>query len=230
MEEWVAAFRAAGAVPVRYPTIVAVPLPSSDKIDGVLAALGSYDWIVFTSQTAVRFVLARLPGRLLPRDLRPSIAAVGKKTAQAIEAGGGRVARLPVDSRQEGLVDALSDLPTETRVLLPMAEGGRTLLQTALRSRGCVVDVVSVYRTQPRADWPSLPPFDVATFASPSALRAFMNGPGLDRLTGKTVAVIGATTAEVAASHGLATVVAESPSVEHVIRAIADARPAKGES
>jgi len=229
MEEWVAAFRAAGAVPVRYPTIVAVPLPSLDEIDAALSALGSYDWIVFTSQTAVRFVLARLPGRRLPQDLRPSIAAVGKKTAQAVEAGGGQVARLPVDSRQEGLVDALSDLPNGARVLLPMAAGGRTMLQTALRARGCVVDVVSVYQTQPREDWPPVPPFEVATFASPSALRAFLNGPGLDRLIGKTVAVIGATTAEVAASHGLVAVVAESPSVEHVIRAIADTRPAKGE-
>jgi uroporphyrinogen III methyltransferase/synthase len=229
MDAWAEALRAADAVPICYPVIAAQPPESWKPLDAALAALGSYDWVVFTSQTAVSFVLGRFPGRQFPADLRPQIASVGAKTAQAVAAGGGSVALVPVDNRQEGLVQALSEVPPGTRILLPMAAGGRTLLPTALRARGCVADVVTAYATVPRLDLPPPPPFDVATFASPSALRAFARGPGTATLQGKTVAVIGRTTAEEAASRGLNPVVAESPSVEHLIRAIADARPAKGD-
>jgi uroporphyrinogen-III synthase len=90
------------------------------------------------------------------------------------------------------------------------------------------VDVVSAYETRPRKDLPEPPAFDVATFASPSALRAFLAGPGKAALAGKGVAVIGPTTAEEARAQGLLTVVAESPSVDDLIRAIAESRPAKG--
>ncbi len=229
LDEWAAAFRKAGALPIRYPTIVAAPPPSPRELDGALANLGSYDWLVFTSQTAVRFVLARLPDGRFPVGMRPRIASVGSKTAQAVEAAGGCVARLPIQSRQEGLVQALSDLPPGTRFLLPMAAGGRELLPTALRARGCKVDVVTAYETRPCSHLPPPPPFDVATFASPSAMNAFVRGAGASALAGKPVAVIGVSTAEAASSLGLATIVADSPSVEHLIRAIADARPAKGD-
>jgi uroporphyrinogen-III synthase len=229
MEEWAAAFSAAGALPISYPTLVAAPPRSWDEVDAALARLAGYDWLIFTSQTAVAFILGRLSTKRLPPDCRPRIAAVGAKTAQAIEAGGGRVARVPIDKRQEGLVQALADLSPGTRVLVPIAAGGRTLLAETLRARGCVVDVVTVYETQPKPDLPAPPTFDVATFASPSALRAFLAGPGKAVLAKKTVAVIGPTTAHEARAHGLVPVVSESPSAQDLIRAIADSRPAKGD-
>jgi len=217
---------------IEYSTIVATPLESWDRLDVALEELGTYDWLIFTSQTAVTFVLARLQGRF-PADMRPKIAAVGMKTARAVEAGGGRVVLVPADNRQEGLVQALSNLPSGTRVLVPIAAGGRTLLSDKLSAQGCFVDLVTAYETRPRSDLPPPPSFDVAIFASPSALRAFVVGlgqaPSQELLADKTVAVIGRTTAKAAAAYGLAAVVAESPSVQHLIRAIADARPAKGD-
>lgn len=225
MEDWCTAFEAAGALPVRYPTIVAADPESWQPLDTALATLSSYHWLIFTSQTAVTFVLGRLAGHRFPPHLAPKIAAIGAKTAQAVEMGGGRVALVPDDNRQEGLARALARLLPGTRVLLPMAAGGRMLLAEELRAAGCVVDVVTAYRTRSRSDLPQPPPFDVATFASPSALRAFLDGPGKPALADKMVAVIGPTTAEEARSHGLAVVVAESPGIECLIRAIEDARP-----
>jgi uroporphyrinogen-III synthase len=228
MDDWASAFATAGAVPIPYPVIVVVPPASWREVDAALGRLDEYDWLVFTSQTAVAFVLPRLAGARFPTDLRTKLAAVGSKTAKAIERGGGRVSLIPSDQRQEGLVAALSHLPPETRVLLPMASGGRTFLSQALRSRGCRVDVVTAYETQPRMGLPEPPAFDVATFSSPSALRAFLAAPGKVLLARKVVAVIGRTTAREALAHGLVPVVAESPSVDDLIRAIAESRLAQG--
>jgi uroporphyrinogen-III synthase len=228
-DDWAMAFAAAGAVPISYPVIVAGPPASWSELDAALARLDEYDWLVFTSQTAVAFVLARLGGGRFPSGLRARIAAVGSKTAQAIDRGGGRVSLVPEDQRQEGLVEALTDLPPKTRVLLPLAAGGRTLLPEALRSRGCRVDVVTAYQTQPKTDLPEPPEFDVATFASPSALRAFLGASSKALLEGRCVAVIGPSTAEEAIAQGLAPVVAESPCVDDLIRAIAEHGPAKGD-
>jgi uroporphyrinogen-III synthase len=228
MDDWASAFAATGAVPISYPVIVAVPPASWREVDAALGRLDEYEWVVFTSQTGVAFVLTRLSGGRFPTNLRARLAAVGGKTAKAIELAGGSVSLVPSDQRQEGLATAFLDLPPGTRVLLPMAAGGRTLLPEALRSRGCRVDVVTAYQTQPTMGLPDPPAFDVATFASPSALRAFLAGPGKAVLAGKGVAVIGRTTAREARAQGLLPVVAESPSVDDLIRAIAESHPPKG--
>jgi len=227
-DDWGAAFAEAGAIPLQYPTITVAPPSSWAELDAAIARLDDYDWLIFTSQTAVAFVAGRLSGGRLG-SARPKIAAVGSKTAAAVEAAGGSVVVVPDDERQEGLLEALSTLPAGTRVFLPMASGGRTLLAEGLRGLGCKVDVVAVYETRATPHLPSPPPFDVAVFASPSALRAFVAGAGMAALGSKPIVVIGPTTAAEARAQGLIPIVAESPSVSCLIRAIADARPGKGD-
>jgi uroporphyrinogen-III synthase len=161
--------------------------------------------------------------------LRAKIAVVGPTTARAIEGGGGVVALLPEDNRQEGLVKAFRSVAAGTRVLFPIAEGGRTLLAESLRSRGCVVDVVTAYRTLPKFDLAPAPAFDVATFASPSALRAYLAHAGRESLAGKMVAVIGPSTAKEAAANGILPAVARTPNVDALILAIARSRTSQGD-
>jgi uroporphyrinogen-III synthase len=223
-DEWATAFAAAGALPLPYPTVVIAPPTSWHALDEALARVAGYDWVVFTSQTTVTCVRERLPGRRFSEGTQVQMAAIGPATARALEAAGAVVALLPEDNRQEGLVEAFQTLPAGTRVLLPLAEGGRTLLAESLRARGCMVDVVTVYRTQPKADLPPLPAFDIATFASPSALRAFLAHAGRESLDGKTIAVIGPTTAKEATANGIHPVVADSPSVDALILAVAHSR------
>jgi len=221
-DEWVAAFVLAGAIPIAYPTVAIIPPDSWQTVDEAAAKLDAFDWIVFTSQMAVGFFTSRLPSGRFPSDLRAKIAAVGKSTAQSIERQGGQVALMPADSRQEGLVQGLRDLPSGTRVLLPLAAGGRTLLAQSLRASGCTVEVVTVYRTEPKPDLPAPPEFDVAVFASPSALRAFVACLGTSALSGKTTAVIGPTTAKEAETNGLRAVVANAPGVEALVLALSN--------
>ena len=229
-DEWAAVFAEAGAVPVAYPTVSILPPESWQAVDEVIGRLDVYDWLVFTSQTAVAFFAGRLPTGRFQSAFHSRIAAVGKSTAQSIERLGGKVALAPADSRQEGLAFALGNLPAGTRVLLPLAAGGRTLLAENLQAHGCVVDVVAMYRTEPKHDLPPPPEFDVAAFASPSALRALVQRFGTPILAGKTIAAIGLTTAKEAQRHGLRAVVAESPGVDALVLAISKSRLNQGGS
>jgi uroporphyrinogen III methyltransferase / synthase len=227
-DEWAAAFVHVGAVPIAYPTIAILPPESWQPVDEAAANLDTYDWMVFTSQTAVRFFASRLPTGQFASALRTKIAAVGKSTAQSIERLGGRVTLVAEDSRQEGLVELLSLLPPGTHLLLPLAAAGRALLAHSLRSGGFTVDVVTVYRTEAKPDLPIPPEFDVAVFASPSALQAYVKGLGTSHLAGKTIAVIGPTTAKEAETQGLRVVMADAPGVEALILAISQSRPNQG--
>ena len=227
-DEWAAAFERAGALPIAYPTVAILPPESWQAVDDAIANLLVYDWVIFTSQTAVDHFARRLPTGLFPSDLRASIAAVGKSTAQSVARLGGNVVLVPADSRQEGLVEALRFLAAGTRVLLPLASGGRTLLAQSLRAAGCLVDVVSIYRTEPKQDLATPPEFDAVVFASPSALRAFVNRFGTSSLADKTIAAIGPTTAKEAVTRGLRVVVADSPGVDALVLAISQTRSNPG--
>lgn len=220
-----AALEAAGAVAVAYPTIAIQPPPSWAALDEALARVGDYAWVIFTSPSAVRLTLERAAqlgaggeGVFAGRK----IAAVGAQTARALASAGIAVDVVPDgDERQEGLVAALDSMPAGTRLLFPQAIGGREALTERLRALGCAVDVVPVSRTVTLARSAPPPPFDVATFASPSAFRALADGPGASALVGRIVAAIGPTTAAAIVAAGITVdVVAGSPSPGGLVSAL----------
>lgn len=222
------ALSALGATPVVYPTIELAPPPDWGPLDRALADADSYEWLVFTSPSAVRFTCARADQRKARIPLGvPLVAAVGAETARAVEAEDLHVTLVPDggDQNQEGLLAALGDLEPGTRVLFPQAVGGRELLREALVKRGCVVDVVPVSQTLPVADLAPPPPFDAATFASPSALRAFVARWGKDALASAAVAVIGPTTAAAARELGVRVdAMPDAPSMPALAAALAASR------
>jgi len=230
------ALAAAGATPVLYPTIVVAPPPSWQPLDEAIdrARAGAYGWAIFTSPSALGFTVRRLAERSI--DTRAlsglRIAAVGSETARAIRGAGLDVALVPAvdQQRQEGLLAVLlAMLPppddSGARILFPQALGGRELVRDELGRRGYTIDVVPVSQTLARDLAEPPPPFDVATFASPSALRAFVERLGGKRLDQTRVAVIGPTTAAVAAALGVRVdAMPPNPSVPALVQCLIDLR------
>jgi uroporphyrinogen III methyltransferase/synthase len=233
----------AGATPVIYPCIELAPPPSWQPLDEALARLGDYGWVIFTSPSAARVTLDRAAARgvSLASHTALRVAAVGDQTAAAVRGRGLTVDLVPgVDQqRQEGLVEGMlaalrAPVPTgageSTRarpILFPQALGGRELLRDQLAGAGYVVEVVAVSQTR-SCDLGQPPPaFDVATFASPSALRAFVEGRGRQALAGAKVAVIGPTTAAEAAALDVAVdAMPATPSIAALVQALVDLRRA----
>jgi uroporphyrinogen-III synthase len=217
------ALRAEGATPVIYPTIALGPPPTWTPFDAAVAEVDVYDWIVFTSPSAVRFALGHATGlaKHLQAPRAPKVAAVGTETAKTLAEHGVPVALVPGDQRQEGLVAGFGSLVAGTRVLFPQAIGGREFLREALARQSAVVDVVPVSETIALPLDTPPPPFDVATFASPSSLRAFVGARTVDALANTVVAVIGPTTRETAHVLGVTVqIVARTPSVAALVAAL----------
>ena len=96
-----------GAEIMEFPTVEIVPPKDWGKLDKAAANIDSYNWLIFTSANAVKFLFRRLFE--LNKDIRDlkgvKICAIGAKTAEAINKFGIRVDLVPEEFNAEGLVE-----------------------------------------------------------------------------------------------------------------------------
>ncbi len=222
-----AALASRGARTVAFPTVEIQPV-SDPAFERAVATLDGYDWIAFTSPTAVRCFWDRL--RALDRAGPPPtvrLAAVGAATAAALEARGRPAAAVPTVYLGTELAGALGALAGR-RVLMPRSAIAREETGAALRAAGAVVDEVVVYRTVTARPAPAElrvleAALDAVTFTSPSTVRGFVEAGGAAAaqvLARAAIACIGPTTAAEARARGLP--VAVQPA-SHTAAALADA-------
>ena len=178
--------RSLGAEPIEFPTIQIVPPPSWEPLDRAIAALSTYQWIIFTSANGVQQFLARLSFHgQSPQVLRNfHLCAIGPATAAALTGAGLQVELVPEEYRAEAICTALrqkTDL-SQTRILLPRAMEARAVLVERLREAGATVDVVPAYRSiKPSVDTGSIKQMlrageiAVITFTSSSTVRNFVS-------------------------------------------------------
>src|SRR5512146_2310100 len=82
---------AAGFEPIFFPVIEIRPIENNVALERALSKLECYDWIVFTSVNAVEVVFSNPK---MPRDEKGigdkgiRVAAIGPKTAEALQARG----------------------------------------------------------------------------------------------------------------------------------------------
>jgi len=224
-----------GAEPVEAPTIKLVPPPDWGPVDQAISAIGTYDWIIFTSVNGVSRFMTRLSARGLDSRCLAGrqLCCIGPRTAQELEKFGVRADVVPAEYQAEGVLAILNQQDLKkTRILIPRAEVARELLPEELRAAGAHVDVIPVYRTfTPVKDsrgWRQElmdHRIHVVTFTSSSTVRNFVAMLGGVKavkplLQSVMIACIGPITAKAAEEYGLTVSIMPS---ENTIPALVDA-------
>ncbi|SNV93934.1 uroporphyrin-III C-methyltransferase [Corynebacterium urealyticum] len=208
-----------GAIPVEVPTISVEPPRTPAQMERAIKNLvdGHYCWVVFTSVNAVKATWEKLQDFGL--DARAlagvRVAAVGPKTASAVQALGITPELLPKDDARNasGIVDVFPardpDLDLVDRVLLPRADIATEVLVEGLLKLGWKVDDVVAYRTVRAA--PPAPEirdmiksggFDAVCFTSSSTVKNLVGIAGKPH-SRTIIACIGPMAAQTAREHGL---------------------------
>jgi len=224
---------ALGAEVIEMPTIRIEAPRSYEPLDDAVAALGNYDWVIFTSVNGVDAFFARL--ELAGRDARslPCVAAIGPATAERLRGHGIRADCQPRKFTGQALVEALreqGDLAGR-RILLPRAGDAPETVRKGLEALGAAVEEVEAYRTviETDADKAALERLfrggvDFVTLTSSSTVRGFVQAVGRERLPGLPPATrfvsIGPVTSRTAGELGIA-VAAEA--AEHTIPGLVEA-------
>jgi uroporphyrinogen III methyltransferase/synthase len=177
-----------GAEVIEIPAVKTVPPSSWETLDRALEKISDFQGIIFTSQNAVEYLVARLWA--LGRDLRDlkglKIIAVGPATAGVLKDLGLRVDLVPKDFRAEGVIAALKEKKVKgQKFLFPRAKKGREIIPQKLEKLGAKVEVVEAYQTLPCKEKAkelkellAAGKVDVITFASPSAVNSIMEMVG----------------------------------------------------
>jgi uroporphyrinogen-III synthase len=227
--------RLAGYEPIFFPVIEIRASEENEELDEALEHLDRYHWVVFTSANAVSIVFrnphAGEARRMIEGNVK--VAAIGPKTAGALDAHGVTPDFVPDEYVAEAILPGLGDLRGK-RVLLPRADIARKALPEAIAAAGGSPHEIAVYRTvaaqpAPEALAALRAGVEVISLTSPSTVEHFIEiakNHGLDPLHlpgSPLIACIGPITERAARAAGLTqVVVAGEYTAEGLIRIIGD--------
>ena len=205
---------ALGAACIEAPVIrIAPPADGYAALDGAIAELNAYQWLIFTSVNGVEHFFARL--HAAGKDTRAlgyaRVAAIGAATSAALRAFGIRADLVPPEFRAEAVAEELRPLlPPRARILLPRAQEARDVLPDTLRAHGATVDVVAAYETVPEIEDAAIAQrlasgeIDMVTFTSSSTVKNLVKMlANITPLQQVKIACIGPVTADTARSFAL---------------------------
>ncbi|MDQ2679672.1 MAG: uroporphyrinogen-III C-methyltransferase [Candidatus Eremiobacteraeota bacterium] len=201
-----------GAQAIIASTIGIEPANDMASIHEAIAHVGEYGWIVFSSVNGVSAFFDQL--HRLGRDTRAlshaKVAAVGPKTAQALNARGVIADLVPPTFISEDVArELLERASPKDHILIVRAQEGRDVLESILSRHGCDVRVICAYKTvvidSPQTT-SAVTTSDILTFTSASSVNGFvhnLHGTHLAQTAGKLIACIGPVTAQAAQECGL---------------------------
>jgi uroporphyrinogen III methyltransferase / synthase len=207
----------------------------------ILAELGTYDWIVFTSANGVRYFFEEF-FKAFP-DVRAlgllRFACVGRATAREIERYHLRVECMPDTATGESLADALAATGSldSAKVIVVTGNLNRDKLVRKLEAARAIVDRLPLYRTEKTdlAADPVAEDFrsrgaDAILFASSSAVESFVaQAPSLALAASAQKPLVGSIGPQTTASldeHDLSPAFeAPSPGLDALLTALAAALP-----
>ena len=143
---------AQGAQVLDLPALVIGPPDDWGPLDDALSELEDFHWLVVSSANGVQAVEQRLRRRgssLLRRPANLRIAAVGRKTARALEELGAEADFVPPSFVADSLIEHFPVSGYGLRMLLPRVQsGGRTVLAEAFGDAGVRVVEVAAYESR----------------------------------------------------------------------------------
>jgi uroporphyrinogen-III synthase len=146
----VQALRKKGAVPVLAPMVAFGTPDDPAAVDEVLRGMGRYDWVLLTSQNALRALQERseILGVALVQAMRASkIAAVGPATTESARNAGLSVEYVAERHMGSALVEELAGKIKGKSVLLPRSDRANPELVQKLERLGARVKEIIAYRT-----------------------------------------------------------------------------------
>ena len=227
-DSFASALADAGFEPIFFPVIEIRPFEENIALDCAIDKLSCYDWVVFTSVNGVDAFFERVLRSVDSVFSEVKTAAIGPKTARALEARGIALDFVPDEYVAEAILPGLGDL-CGSWVLLPRAEIARKALPKAIVEAGGVAHEIAVYQTVPaKPDVDGLAALksgvDAITFTSPSTVTTFVEivrDAGLNPLSlpgDPKIACIGPITQKVAEEAGFVdVVVAEEYTTEGLV-------------
>ncbi|MDN3018491.1 uroporphyrinogen-III synthase [Paenibacillus sp. BSR1-1] len=168
-----------GGIPIEIPLIAFRPIASNERLQDCLKALGTYDWIVFTSNITVETFFTFLDDSV---GALPRVAVIGKKTEEVLKDKGVQAEFVPsVYVAEEFVEEFLPILKSGSKVLIPKGNLAREYIASALTEAGAQVDEVIIYETylpeESRLKVRGMladGEIDILTFTSPSTVDHFM--------------------------------------------------------
>ncbi len=135
-----------GARVIPFPAIKIRPIKVFNHFDNYASELNKFDYLIFTSENAVKYSMERLAERKLklPTDLK--IVCVGKKSAEKCEELGIEVNVVPDDYSAKGLIEYFSKIDVEDkRFFIPSSAIARSELRYNLTKRNAEVHQIPIY-------------------------------------------------------------------------------------
>jgi uroporphyrinogen-III synthase len=196
-----------GAEVIAQPLIQLSLKADQSEMNAALDALGSYDWLVFTSPAAVKFFFQRVQEKGMKMYFYPElkIATVGEKTKMKLEQLGYRTNFVPIQFTAEVLAENLPDVE-EKNILIPASSLSKQDYIKAFQKRGAIPHQIMLYEnlkrdlSQEEQEQIKAEPLDYLTFTSGSAIKAFNEyfGNPADHFSTSKVICIGHSTSKVA--------------------------------
>jgi len=227
---------ALGAEVIELPLITVRAEVDRQALVDVLAELGGYDWIVFTSANGVRHFFDHFDRAF--DDIRAlgllRFAAVGDTTAAAIKERHLKVECQPATATAEALADELIATGSldSAKLLIITGNLNRDELVVKLEGARAIVDRLQVYTTERTdlRDDPSAADFrargaDAILFASSSAVQSFVDQAAALKLAKDArrplAGSIGPQTSETMKKAGIPIdFTARTPSLDHLVAAL----------
>lgn len=222
-----------GAHVTEFPVIKITEVQENERFHTALNRLDSYSWLIFTSANGVEVFFRRLSQ--LKTDIRrlhgSKLAVVGSATEKALNSKGLYPDYIPGKyTSKELLTGLLERIDGRDKILLIDSELSRPELTRGFKDNGIDYDEIAVYTAETnnldgKLDFlvPELERADIITFASPSAVKAFVTILGKERVKElpARIVCIGPVTAGAAAEEGITvTAVAEQYNSEGIINKI----------